>query len=442
MNQQDSEKKETVPETKGKTGNTFEDLAKSMQGAFTGNAFLRNTSFPMGGMPSQSGAPFPMGGIPFGIGQTPFPKAPTSLQEGAEKPQIEFIERKPPTGQNTHPAQPTNNQVEPKQPMQSQENFPIPAAKAVNPSMGATISDHKPKTANTVVRPSQPKGGPQSKDPLNLLGSKLGGKYEVTKFLGQGGMGAVYAAKHILLGKERAIKFLPKNSDMDENSISRFINEAKAAALVEHPNIVQVHDIEEMDEFYFIIMEYVKGEGVDEILKKEGAMPGPKALDIILQSAMGLGAIHKAGLVHRDIKPANLMRTQEGIIKIADFGIVKHLQSEKALTAANAVLGTPQFMAPEQISNPDIDCRADIYALGSTFFTLVTNRYAFQGSTMQLLFLVMNEPPTPPHEIVPNLDPDISKIILKMMEKNPAKRYQNIQELVQALKNYKLAKKC
>lgn len=441
MNQKDSEKKETGSGTKDKAGNSFEDLAKSMQGAFSGNTFLRNNPFAVGSTPMPGGSPFPMGGLPFGVAQAPFPKATPGIQDNTEKPQIDFMERKPPTTQGTYSPQ-TSAAPTPGTQGKQQAQESEPSAKPPTSKIGVTIVDHKPKTANTVVRSNQPKTGPPSKDPLNLLGSKLGGKYEVTKFLGQGGMGAVYAAKHILLGKERAIKFLPKNTDMDENSISRFINEAKAAALVEHPNIVQVHDIEEMDEFYFIIMEYVKGEGVDEILKKEGAMPGPKALDIILQSAMGLGAIHKAGLVHRDIKPANLMRTQEGIIKIADFGIVKHLQSEKALTAANAVLGTPQFMAPEQISNPDIDCRADIYALGSTFFTLVTNRYAFQGSTMQLLFLVMNEPPTPPHEIVPSLDPDISKIILKMMEKSPAKRYQNIQELVQALKNYKIAKKC
>ena len=283
-------------------------------------------------------------------------------------------------------------------------------------------------------------GGDPKKDPYSLLGSLLVGKYEMIRFLGQGGMGAVYLARHKVLNKDRAIKFLPKTSDMNPTVVKRFIHEARAAARVEHPNIVQVYDIEETQDFYFIIMEYIKGQGVDHFLEKEGTLSDREAIKIIKPSAVGLSAIHEANMVHRDIKPANLMITETGQIKIADFGIVKDISGNTALTGAGTIIGTPQFMSPEQIKNEHIDHRSDIYSLGATFYFLLTGKTCFSGTAMQLMYQILHNAPIPPHEINTAVPESLSSIVLKMMEKEPEERYLDMGKVVEVLENYEKRK--
>ena len=283
-----------------------------------------------------------------------------------------------------------------------------------------------------------------AKDPYRLLGILLAGKYEMIKFLGQGGMGAVYMARHSVLKNEVAIKFLPKSEDMNESIVKRFIHEAQAAARVHHPNIVQVFDID-IDgnpNFYFIIMEFVKGEGLDSFLKREGALSFRDSIKLIKPVARGLEAIHKAGMVHRDIKPANIMMTEANEMKITDFGIVKDVSgSNTALTGAGMILGTPQFMSPEQVSAGTIDNRSDLYSLGATFYYMVTGALCYSGTAMQLMFHILNTVPIPPHQLNPDLDTEASDIILKMMEKKPANRYKDMTQFIETLEKYEKKKK-
>ncbi len=282
--------------------------------------------------------------------------------------------------------------------------------------------------------PIQTKG----KDPFRLMGTTIGGKFEVVDFLGQGGMGAVYLCKHNILNKLRAIKVLLKTDGIDPTIVHRFINEARAAALVEHPNIVQVHDIDEMDDFYFIIMDFVEGESLDNYVKQRGPLSPVDAANVIVSACQGLKAIHLAGLIHRDIKPGNFLLTKKGSVKITDFGIVKEIGGEGELTATTTILGTPQYMAPEQIRKEPLDLRTDLYSLGATFYYLVTGQSCFTGSAMQLLYQVLGVPPVPPQDINTQVDEKLSRIIQKMVEKEPARRYQMMEEVEEALRGWGL----
>lgn len=320
---------------------------------------------------------------------------------------------------------------------------PLPASPAQQPSAAATyqdmgtLRDEMPSSMGKTMPPPVPAASSKQKDPFQLLGTLLVGKYEIVKFLGQGGMGAVYMARHKVLGKERAIKFLPQSTDLNPTSVRRFINEAKAAARVEHANVVQVYDIEETPQFYFIVMELVKGEGLDKYLTRKGALSTREAIQILCPVARGLHVIHQAGMVHRDIKPANIMIAQTGEVKITDFGIVKNLSNTTAgLTGAESILGTPQFMSPEQVRAAQIDCRSDIYSLGATFYYMLTNQQCFQGTAMQMMYQILHVPPIPPHEVNKTIDSKLSAIVLKMMAKDPAQRYQDMSKVIEALENY------
>lgn len=272
-----------------------------------------------------------------------------------------------------------------------------------------------------------------TKDPLNLLGTLFASKYQIVDFLGAGGMGAVYLGQHRLLGKKYAIKVLPKNSNLDKQMVHRFIKEGRAAASVEHPNIVQVHDVDETKICHYILMEYVTGDSLDECVKQVGPLAAKDAMQVIREAALGLGAIHKAGLVHRDIKPANLLISVTGQIKITDFGIVKDLGGQTDLTATSTIIGTPQFMAPELITKKDIDGRSDIYSLGATLYFILTGETCFSGTSMQLMYQILEAQPIPPHKIKSTIPLKLSKVIIKMLAKKPQNRYQNVEELCEVL---------
>jgi len=261
------------------------------------------------------------------------------------------------------------------------------------------------------------------------------GGCRIVEKLGQGGMGAVYLARHQTLGREVALKLLPGNLTEKPEYVMRFLREARAAASLKHPNIVQVYDAGDHLGQYYISMEYIEGSSMAAKLAKEGPLPERDGLQFLAQSAQGLGLAHAAGLVHRDVKPENLLfETKTGLLKIADFGLVSSGESDSALTQSGAMLGTPMYMSPEQCEGHLADMRSDLYSLGASFFRLMTGSAPFNAPTpMGVLFKHRYEAPPHPRQLNPNLSEGASQILLKLMAKNPAERFQNCDELLSAI---------
>jgi len=274
---------------------------------------------------------------------------------------------------------------------------------------------------------------PPEKDPL--IGSVIGG-CKIWSEIGRGGMGSVYKAQHIALNKTVAVKILAPELAKNQDYVKRFIREARAAAQIEHHNVVQVLNVGQEKGLYFIVMHYVEGESARERLKRGGFEPS-EALDVILQCARGIKAAEAKGIVHRDIKPDNILITSDGVAKIADFGLARPV-IDSALTSQNRVIGTPYYMSPEQAEGGVVDIRSDIYSLGATFYHLVTGQPPFDAPTPIAIFVKhKQEAPIPPSQIAKGLSVEYDIIILKMMAKKPSDRYQNVQSLIDDLENLK-----
>lgn len=259
------------------------------------------------------------------------------------------------------------------------------------------------------------------------------GGCRIVEKLGQGGMGAVYLAKHQTLGREVALKLLPKEFTATPEYVMRFLREARAAAQLKHPHIVQVYDAGEQGGQYYISMEYVNGRTLAAYLKEHGPLPEAKALQWLRQAAEGLAAAHKQGLVHRDIKPENLLLDKEGVLKVADFGLVtaSESESESALTRSGAMLGTPLYMSPEQCEGHKAGLHSDLYSLGAAFFRLLTGTAPFMAPTpVGILYKHRYEAPPHPRTIMPSISEATCNLILRLMAKNPAERPQSADEVV------------
>ncbi|MCZ7647191.1 MAG: protein kinase [Planctomycetota bacterium] len=258
------------------------------------------------------------------------------------------------------------------------------------------------------------------------------GGCRIVEKLGQGGMGAVYLAKHQTLGRQVALKLLPQQFTANPEYVQRFLREARAAAQLRHPNIVQVYDAGEQGGQYYISMEFVEGESLAARLKKTGAAPEGQALSWLKQAADGLAAAHKLGLVHRDIKPENLLLEKDGTLKIADFGLVSAVEGEgdSALTQSGAMLGTPLYMSPEQCEGHKADGRSDLYSLGAAFFRVLTGSVAFTAPTpVGVMYKHRYEAPPHPRSINPTLNEPACQVILRLMAKDPAHRFQSAEEV-------------
>lgn len=273
------------------------------------------------------------------------------------------------------------------------------------------------------------------RDPL--MGTTID-KYQVVDFLGKGGMGTVYRARHLRLDKEVAIKILPPHLACDDEFVMRFEREARAAAQLDHPSIVRVSDFGKYQEQYIIEMEFVRGISLEKYLRAKGKIPIPEAVRILRDCTRALALAHGKGIVHRDIKPENIMVLEDGSLKIMDFGLAKLMQQSGALTQS-AVLGTPFYMAPEQAApetfrHEGIGPRTDLYSLGAMMYRVLAGRPPFEGGDLtSVLYQQVHQPPRPLREINAELPEALEAIVMKLLEKEPSKRYSSADDLLRAL---------
>jgi serine/threonine protein kinase len=271
------------------------------------------------------------------------------------------------------------------------------------------------------------------------LPSKLG-RYEVLEEIGKGAMGVVYLARDPLIGRLVALKtfrvgFAAKDEELAQFR-SRFVREAQSAGILSHPNIVTIHDVvdEGPNGVCFIAMEYVKGTNLKQLLQRPEPFTNQFVVEVIAQIAEGLDYAHSRGVVHRDIKPANILINADNRVKITDFGIARLDTSN--LTMEGQLLGTPNYMAPEQIQGKDIDHRADIFSLGVVFYEMLTRRKPFQGENLtQVTHKIVYEPFAPPEEIVHDLPPGLSTVLTRCLQKDPNRRYPRAAEVARELRS-------
>ena len=274
---------------------------------------------------------------------------------------------------------------------------------------------------------------PDKTDPL--IGKELG-PYRIIERLGKGGMGVVYKAEHTGLHRVCALKVLVRPVvGLAPDAVKRFMREAQCAAALDHPHIVRVHNVDELDGHHCIDMEFIDGEDLHVRLEREEVLPVKEATQIVLAMAQALRAAHEAGIVHRDVKPSNVMLDRSGTVKVADFGLAKDLTaSTDDVTLTGQGLGTPHYMSPEQCAGEELDGRSDIYSLGVTYFHLVTGRRPFDGRNyLSVMLKHKTEPPPDPRSLVPTMPESVCEIIARAMAKAPGERHQDAEELIGAL---------
>jgi serine/threonine protein kinase len=269
-------------------------------------------------------------------------------------------------------------------------------------------------------------------------GLKLG-PYVIHQHLGRGGMGIVYLAEHKTLQRKVALKVLvpPKDADGAKLAVERFRREARAAAALNHPNIVRLHDVGRQSTVNYLIMEYVEGATLEALVVRGGPITPSRAVGYIAQAAAGLQHAHEKGFIHRDIKPSNLMLSTDGTVKILDMGLARSGRTNDQLTErldSGAVLGTADFIAPEQaMDTSEIDIRADIYSLGATFFALVTGKPPFGGTTPQKLMQHQMKSAPLLTDLDPTFPEGLAQVVAKMLAKKPGQRYQTPADVIDAL---------
>jgi serine/threonine-protein kinase len=265
---------------------------------------------------------------------------------------------------------------------------------------------------------------------------QLGG-YQLLEAVGIGSMGSVYKALQVSLDRTVAIKILPKNLATNPKFVKRFEREALASAKLNHPNIVAALDVGEDGGYRYLVMEFIAGRTVAELML-DGAIEQRLATRIVMQVARALEHAHRSQIVHRDIKPANIMVTVKGVAKLGDLGLAKEIRADGSQTEEGLAMGTPFYVSPEQArGDKSIDSRTDIYALGATYFHMVTGRVAFAGPNPAVVMTKhINEPLTLPHEVNESVSRGVSQIIEKMMAKDRNERYQSAGDLLEDLQAF------
>src|SRR6476469_1940197 len=265
------------------------------------------------------------------------------------------------------------------------------------------------------------------------------GRYEITGELGRGAMGVVYKALDPTIGRTVALKTMRLDvHGLDaQEMVRRFQNEARAAGVLNHPNIVTIYDAGEQDGIFYIAMEFIEGTTLHELLTEKRVLATEEVLQLTRQICRGLDYAHSNSIVHRDIKPANIMITGNGTVKIMDFGIAK---SGGQVTNTGQVLGTPNYMAPEQVKGRQLDGRSDLFSLGVILYEMLTGEKPFVGQNVTtIIYKIVNENPITPRDLDVTVHPGLSAIVTKALAKAPDDRYQTGADLVRDLENYKLA---
>jgi|HubBroStandDraft_6_1064221.scaffolds.fasta_scaffold02634_4 serine/threonine protein kinase len=262
-------------------------------------------------------------------------------------------------------------------------------------------------------------------------GATLADRYRIVSPLGKGGMGEVYRAEDLRLGQTVALKFLPKSLARNEEALARFTREVRLARQVSHPNVCRVFDIGETDGQTFLTMEFVDGEDIASLMRRIGRLPSDKALEIARQVCAGLAAAHEHGIIHRDLKPANIMLDGRGRARITDFGLAG-LSAE--VQGENARAGTPAYMSPEQFSGGEVTPKSDLYSLGLVMYEIFTGKKPYEAATYEeMARLREKSAPTTPSAHLKDLDPLVERVILRCLEKNPAKRPASALQIAAAL---------
>jgi eukaryotic-like serine/threonine-protein kinase len=277
------------------------------------------------------------------------------------------------------------------------------------------------------------------------VGDIIADKYEIEKVIGEGGMGAVFAATHKLTGKRVAMKWMLPELARDEDAVHRFMREAQAAGRINHPNVVDVYDVGKHDDSFFIVMEYLSGEPLTAALNRQNLSIG-EVLDLMLPAMRGVAAAHRQGVVHRDLKPDNIfLAIEEGqpaVPKVLDFGISKVASSEgqvnPRLTKTGAVVGTPYYMCPEAIRGSNtVDKRADVYAFGVILYEAFTGKVPFDADTYSALILeIATGTARHVRELLPDFPPELGDIVMKAMAREVNERFQDLESLGAALEPF------
>jgi len=258
------------------------------------------------------------------------------------------------------------------------------------------------------------------------------GEYELIERLGRGTMGVVFLARHPKLDKPVAVKVLSPRLANNEDYVNRFVREAKAAARLNHTNVIGAIDVGDTGKYKYFVMEYVEGPTIADLLNRGGAMAEERAVGMVIQVAKGLDHAHRCGFVHRDVKPANVILTPDGTVKLCDLGLSKEIEEGGGDTQEGQSMGTPDYISPEQARGEmDIDIRTDIYALGATLFHMVTGQVPFAGPTPAVVMTKhLTEPLPEPRAVNPVVSPACARVVRKMMAKHRADRYQTPEELI------------
>lgn len=266
----------------------------------------------------------------------------------------------------------------------------------------------------------------------------LDNRYELERKIGEGGMARVYVGRDLRLNRRVAIKVLHSHYGSDSDFINRFQHEAHAAAILSHPNVVDVYDVGQDNNIHYIVMEYVDGSDLKALINREAPLAIDRAVAIAEAVARGLEAAHQMGLVHRDIKPQNIIVAPDGHVRITDFGIAKsHLST--ALTETGVTFGTVDYISPEQAQGQPATPRSDIYALGVTLYEMLTGRLPFSGdNAVAVAMQHVNSPPTPPRRLNPQIPPQLEAVVLQALAKDPARRPGSAQEFARLLGGYRL----
>jgi serine/threonine protein kinase len=268
-----------------------------------------------------------------------------------------------------------------------------------------------------------------------LAGTKLG-SYEIEILLGRGGMGVVYKARQVSLNRPVALKILPPALSSDPSYIKRFQREAQAVAKLSHPNIVQIHDIAHENDLHFFSMEHIEGQTLDDLLREKGKLEVNEAIKIIAQAAEGIEHAHENGILHRDIKPSNMILNQRGDVKVMDFGLARMSGEGSRLTQSGTLMGTLDYMSPEQCRGEELDEQTDIYSLGVVLYEMLTDRLPFEApNEAALIHKIINEESAEVTSVNPNVPSRLNDVVSRALSKTREDRYQSIVEFLEDVRN-------